>query len=167
MNTAKLHIRQPMRVLICIMIVNNIALADKQISKTITNGTSYTLKIKDLHNIKNIHITKSKLLSSQYLGLDKACANWKFNEQSLRDFFSISKAYESGIITYHTFMQIPCIIKGSFVLDKQQYYFQIQAGGSFEICDKNDKRFYFGCDGEKIQNVMSFYLKRYYSIQIT
>lgn len=128
------------------IIVNNTALADKQISKTTINGAG---DLKDLHGIKNILITKSKLLSNEYLGLDKACENWKFNEHSLKDFFSISKAYQSSIITYHTFDQIPCIIKGSFILDKQQYYFEIQAGGSFEIRDKNNQKFYFGCDGDE------------------
>ncbi|TLD85678.1 hypothetical protein [Helicobacter sp. MIT 05-5294] len=71
----------------------------------------------------------------------------------------ISKSYEYEQVTYRIFDQVPCIINGKFTLDNMDYSFEIQAGGSFEVWDSNDKKFYFGCGSETNPKCADFLLK--------
>lgn len=145
----RLRIRQVAKVLICMIIINNIVLADNNLRECIGKyKDERSLWIKDFHNIKNIRISKSKLLSEKYFGLDKACAKWKFDNNTLKEFFLNSKSYEHKQTPYRIFDQLPCVIVGKFTLENVDYNFEIQAGGSFEIWDNKGEKFYFGCDSE-------------------
>ncbi|TLD85679.1 hypothetical protein [Helicobacter sp. MIT 05-5294] len=88
MSTIELCIRQEVRVLTCMIIMSDLVFADNNLQECIkTHKGDYILQIQDLHNIKNIHINKSKLLSEKYFGLDEACKKWEFDNRTLKDFF--------------------------------------------------------------------------------
>ncbi|MBZ7936631.1 hypothetical protein H2279_08375 [Campylobacter sp. B0100352/1] len=139
MNTIKFHIRQVVKVLIYTSMIIDLTSATEQ---------NLNLSIKDFSKIERIYIDKSILLNKQYFGLEKACKGWKFNEKSLKEFFKISQKYEDWQTSYRIFDQIPCVIRGRFSLDNIDYFFEINAGGSFEIWNNNYK-FYFGCDNKQ------------------
>lgn len=84
--------------------------------------------------------------SASFIALKEACEKWHFTPKTLKEFFLLSETYADSGISYHIFGYHPCTIDGSFVIDNEQYMFEINLGGSFEIRDKNGKKFYFGCD---------------------
>ena len=147
-----------MKVLGCMIMVCNMWAVDfRQLQSCISDyGNECGLWTKDFHQITNIHIQKSKLLSKKYIALDEACKKWQFNEHTLQEFFLISQTYETKGYSYHIFDQLPCVIGGSFTLDNIKYSFEIQAGGSFEIIDENNKAFYLGCDERKNKKCEEF-----------
>lgn len=158
-NTIKLLTKLLVRVLICMIIVNSIANTndkanfDKQLQqcKEIYGKECgiWEIYFKKMHKIlinkSTLEINKNDE-STSFIALKEACEKWYFTPKMLKEFFLISETYADSGIPYHIFDYHLCTIDGSFVIDNERYMFEINLGGSFEINDKNGKKFYFGCD---------------------
>lgn len=102
------------------------------INLTLATEQNLNLSIKDFSKIEKIYINNSILLNTQYFGLEKACKGWKFNEKSLKEFLKSAKNMKTGKLLTAFLIKFPVLSKEDF-LDNINYFFEINAGGSFEI----------------------------------